>query len=146
MWITGFGIQILLHKYKAEQTEAICKLLLAFIAHKLQEYQVGTFAAKYSRIAYRPCHFKVFKGCLPHILFGPFLNTLTHLQFLTLFSYFFHNYNITNLKNINPIRFRKYTKFPIKVLLKKSTCSFKTCQHEMKLLYKMVFRAPSEHL
>ena len=38
MRITGFGIQILLHKYKAEQTEAICKLLLAFIAHKLQEY------------------------------------------------------------------------------------------------------------
>ena len=24
-------------------------------------------------------HFKFFKGCLPQILFGPFLNTLTHL-------------------------------------------------------------------
>ena len=26
----------------------------------------------------RPYHFKVFKGCLPQILLGPFLNTLTH--------------------------------------------------------------------
>ena len=26
----------------------------------------------------RPYHFKIFKGCLPHILFGPFLNSLTH--------------------------------------------------------------------
>ena len=25
-------------------------------------------------------HFKFFEGCLPQILFGPFLNTLTHLQ------------------------------------------------------------------
>ena len=24
-------------------------------------------------------HFKLFKGCLPQILVGPFLNTLTHL-------------------------------------------------------------------
>ena len=27
----------------------------------------------------RPYHFKVFKGCLPHIVLGPFLNTLTQL-------------------------------------------------------------------
>ena len=26
-------------------------------------------------------HFKVFKGCLPQILLGPFLNTLTHIFF-----------------------------------------------------------------
>ena len=26
----------------------------------------------------RPGHFTFFKGCLPQILFGPFLNTLTH--------------------------------------------------------------------
>ena len=25
-------------------------------------------------------HFKFFKGCLPKILLGPFLNTLTHMQ------------------------------------------------------------------
>ena len=27
----------------------------------------------------RPYHFKFFKGCLPQILLGPFLNTLTHM-------------------------------------------------------------------
>ena len=27
----------------------------------------------------RPCPFKFFKGCLPQILLGPFLNTLSHL-------------------------------------------------------------------
>ena len=27
----------------------------------------------------RPDHFKFFKGCLSQILFGPFLNTLTHI-------------------------------------------------------------------
>ena len=27
----------------------------------------------------RPHHFKFFKGCLPQVLHGPFLNTLTHL-------------------------------------------------------------------
>ena len=27
----------------------------------------------------RPYHFKFFKGCLPQVLFGPFLNTLPHL-------------------------------------------------------------------
>ena len=27
----------------------------------------------------RPYHFKFFKGCLPQILLGPFLNTLSHL-------------------------------------------------------------------
>ena len=27
----------------------------------------------------RPYHFKLFKGCLPQILFGPFLNNLTQI-------------------------------------------------------------------
>ena len=27
----------------------------------------------------RPYHFKLFKGCLPQILLGPFLNTLPHM-------------------------------------------------------------------
>ena len=30
----------------------------------------------------RPDHFKVFKGCLPQILLGSFLNTLTHIILL----------------------------------------------------------------
>ena len=29
----------------------------------------------------RPYHFKFFKGCLPQILFDPFLNTLSHITF-----------------------------------------------------------------
>ena len=28
----------------------------------------------------RPCHFKFFKGCLPQISLGPFLNTLSQIQ------------------------------------------------------------------
>ena len=28
----------------------------------------------------RPYHFKVFKGCLPQILLGPLLNTLSHTK------------------------------------------------------------------
>ena len=28
----------------------------------------------------RPYHFRFFKGCLPQIILGPFLNTLTHLR------------------------------------------------------------------
>ena len=30
----------------------------------------------------RPYHFKFFKGCLPQILLGPFLNTLTYMNLL----------------------------------------------------------------
>ena len=30
----------------------------------------------------RPYHFKSFKGCLPQILLGPFLNTLSHFSIL----------------------------------------------------------------
>ena len=28
----------------------------------------------------RPYHFKIFKGCLPQVLLGPFSNTLTQLK------------------------------------------------------------------
>ena len=30
----------------------------------------------------RPFYFKLFKGCLPQILLGSFLNTLSHLKWL----------------------------------------------------------------
>ena len=30
----------------------------------------------------RPYAFKVFKGCIPQILLGPFLNTLSHIPFI----------------------------------------------------------------
>ena len=33
----------------------------------------------------RPYHFKFFKGCLPQILLGPFLNTLTQIKAHTSF-------------------------------------------------------------
>ena len=29
----------------------------------------------------RPYHFKFFRGCLPQIVLGPFLNSLTHFYF-----------------------------------------------------------------
>ena len=41
MWITGSPIQVLLHKYKVEQTEIISRLL--FTNHKVHEHLVGTF-------------------------------------------------------------------------------------------------------
>ena len=35
---------------------------------------------------------KFFKGCVPQILLGPFLNTLTHMIYnlISIFSYFFY--------------------------------------------------------
>ena len=36
MWINDFSIQISLHIFKEEQTEAISRLLFTFISHKLQ--------------------------------------------------------------------------------------------------------------
>ena len=34
----------------------------------------------------RPHHYKFFKGCIPQVLLGPFLNTLTHLLVFRFFS------------------------------------------------------------
>ena len=34
---------------------------------------------------HRPYHFKFFKGCLPQVLLGPFLKSLTHLSWKTIF-------------------------------------------------------------
>ena len=41
----------------------------------------------------RQYHFKFFKGCLPQILLGPFLNTLTYLikNYKELNKYFYNN-------------------------------------------------------
>ena len=39
----------------------------------------GIWSALWSTLS-RPYPFKYFKGCLPHILLGPFLNTLSHLR------------------------------------------------------------------
>ena len=58
----------------------------------------------------RPYHFKFFKGCLPQILLGPFLNTLTHLSstfvFLSPYTYFKKlqaNALLSLMKVIHPI-------------------------------------------
>ena len=50
----------------------------------------NTYISKYSKYSKvtleyknglgRPYHFKIFKGCLPQILLGPFLNTMTHFS------------------------------------------------------------------
>ena len=40
------------------------------------------------------------------------------LHFPITFSYVFFNYDVTSLEDIHPITFRKYTKHPIKVILK----------------------------
>ena len=51
---------------------------------------------------------------------------IEHLHFPNTFSYFFHAHGITSLGNIHAIiAFWKYTKHPIKVSLKISTCSYK---------------------
>ena len=49
----------------------------------------------------RPYHFKFFKGCLPQILFGLFLNTLTHFR-----NWFILYFSIVSLQKqrINPFR------------------------------------------
>ena len=62
-----------------------------------------------------------------------------HSHFPNTFSYFFHSYDVMSLEKINPIAFWKYTKQPIKVLLKISTQSFKllrTWNLFIRLLYK----------
>ena len=89
IWITAFSIQIVLHKYKVQQTEVI----LGFYSLLLLTN---------------------YKNIWPE-----------NLHFPNTFSYLFHNYDITNLKNIHPITFRKYAKHLVKVLFKKSGCSFK---------------------
>ena len=53
----------------------------------LSENLSGKYGSRYSRMDQvkfmedlgRPYYFKFFKGCLPQILLGPFLNTLTHM-------------------------------------------------------------------
>ena len=54
------------------------------------------FGSRYSRMEQlkfvedwqsRPYHFKFFKGCLPQILLGPFLNSLTHLIVSTMIAH-----------------------------------------------------------
>ena len=42
-------------------------------------YAANTTNALVQNMATHLWHFKIFKGCLPHILLGPFLNSLAHL-------------------------------------------------------------------
>ena len=42
---------------------------------------------------------KFFKGCLPQILLGPFLNTLSHMWCVARFGTILQLYNFKNAKN-----------------------------------------------
>ena len=50
----------------------------------------------------RPHHFKIFKDCLPQILLGPFLNTLT---------YIYREREISSMKWVN--RISENVKYPV---------------------------------
>ena len=52
----------------------------------------------------RPYHFKFVKDCLPQILSGPFLNTLTHIGF---------ELGLTNLQDQKMIYIELWTSFSI---------------------------------
>ena len=53
---------------------------IKFVEDSLKKYKV-------IRSAYgRPYHFIFFKGCLPQILLGSFLNTLTHTKYTSIYS------------------------------------------------------------
>ena len=41
----------------------------------------------------RPYRFKFFKGCLPQILLGPFLNTLSHMSLIAYANAIFEKYS-----------------------------------------------------
>ena len=64
-----------------ERVKKISKISILFeacsfqISHLTSQRTFGLLAKGLSR----PYHFNFFKGCLPQILLGPFLNTLTHL-------------------------------------------------------------------
>ena len=44
----------------------------------------------------RPYPFKFFKGCLPQILLGPFLNTLSHIKYKTPYHGYDHRYMVNS--------------------------------------------------
>ena len=68
-----------------------CKLFEIFLNNHSVKYYGRVFQEKSNKIG-RPYPFKFFKGCLPQILLGPFLNTLSHLIFQMHFSLFNMSY------------------------------------------------------
>ena len=75
MLIKGFAIQILLSKSKEDWTEVISRLLSTFAMFVTQKLQ-------------------------EHLNFS-----IHFLNFFSIFSYLFHNYDVTSLENIHPITF-----------------------------------------
>ena len=65
----------------------------------------------------RPYHFKFFKGCLPQILLGPFLNTLTHTNQFDKFSG--SHPEICSIKNL-----QNFVKLKAKLLSWRSTYNY----------------------
>ena len=65
----------------------IQRCMWGLFKHVWRKYS-STYGSRYSRMDQvkfvedslsRPCPFRFFKGCLPQILLGPFLNTLSHM-------------------------------------------------------------------
>ena len=75
MLIKGFAIQILLPKSKEDWTEVISRLLSTFVTFVTQKLQ-------------------------EHLNFS-----IHFLNFFSIFSYLFHNYDATSLENIHSITF-----------------------------------------
>ena len=75
MLIKGFAIQILLPKSKEDWTEVISRLLSTFVTFVTQKLQ-------------------------EHLNFS-----IHFLNFFSIFSYLFHNYDVTSLENIHSITF-----------------------------------------
>ena len=62
--------------------ESRCSRLFVY-SFSFRDLYFSLFDSKMLKILYmgsRPNHFKFFKACLPQILLGPFLNTLTHMS------------------------------------------------------------------
>ena len=68
--------QVLLNDVKSKRVHVLGIVMCRFVF-------VLLFGTKYSKYP-----FKFFKGCLPQILLGPFLNTLSHLHRPLLLSHF----------------------------------------------------------
>ena len=83
-------------------------LVFFCLVSRLRIFPQTTFGSRYSRMD----QVKFFKGCLPQILLGPFLNTLTHFQFyledLNIFSPVYPNILMNNANASNIVQFCEY--------------------------------------
>ena len=60
----------------------VTKKQVGYMGQSIQEWKIeicGRQPLKNMNCLNRPYHFKCFKGCLPQISLGPFLNTFSHM-------------------------------------------------------------------